>query len=680
MIIQDNELELKDIGFNDSKSFGIDENQLSKIFKLLSTSVYQNIPFSICRELSSNMRDAMVEAGKLNDPILISYNSQNNLMSFKDTGVGMSPELVNTIYTKLGSTTKSDNASLIGGMGIGRMVLFAYCDIFFLDTIQNNTKYSYILSKDKKGLPQIDLINEENTEESNGTTVSFELKNGDLKVFSNAIKHQLKYFTNVITEGFDLNNDYKIIKGEHFILRNDTTNYSGFLEICWGEVFYDIPWNQMNLVKMNVNCALYFPIETPFRPTAAREALEVTEKSTELIKEKIKLASEELTEIWKSQQIVDSFFEWNNKGSKTVDLNGHSLNISALVNEEFVFSPTLNTNIDPKKFKSNIRGIFTSLFTYRENSRHYGNGWSKIGVDKCIYHSTNKAEISSSKLAKANWKAVVREKDFIYHDNLIEYLYTKDVLSSEYKNGVTTIHNPKNIDYVKEINEVAAAIWKEITEKSEDLRLMSFASERNRFSIENSQVRGKFSTVYGNKWEIRDLSWINQFKYVVVTTDETEYDKLCQIELEGWSKKKGKKFRIDNYYLAILTNKKYLKKLNHCLTYDQFLRSKVMGAYYYKWYTSSLSGYFNKINAWENIHPMYKSKFKELKHSLKDRYRGHIDHRIKTELAAIYSTDHIDDQYYKAKEMYDKLEHPGSLYELLYRYTKKQLTKLKCTK
>ena len=671
MLIQNNVIEEKSMGFDDTTTFSIDQAHLSKIFNLLSTSVYSNIPYSVTRELSSNMRDAMVEANKNEEPIFVTYNKETKLLSFKDEGIGMSPELVTQIYTKLGSTTKSSNASLIGGMGIGRMSVFAYCDYFYLDTIKEKIRYSYIVSKNSQGLPQIDLINEEETSESNGTTVSFDLQDKDYSKFKDAVIYQLKYFFNLIVEGFDLNNDFKIIKGKHFIWRTDANNING-LEICWGEVYYAIPWTQIGVPFIGLDCALFFPIETPFRPTAAREALEITEESIKLIVDKINDVKQELYDLWKEQQIIESFFKWREMTYKDIDIDGYKLNVTSVVDAPYIYKPLIGTNINPTKFKEHNSVIFDALFFYRKNIRWYSNGWDQIGKNDHIFHGNG--NVSNHRLSNIGWRALVMKRESVHLNyRSVRYFYDKD--SVQIDTATSNIIEP-DFDLVAEIESIQNAIWDEITSKTVDAHSVDInRGERSKRIIGGTEVRGKFSD---SSWEVRTLDSIRKYVHVVFTNDEEEFKILKGLRISARNKKTG--MDKANFYLPIMCTKKYNDRLQEFMTYKQFLDSDVLKKTYYNSYKKNRAIVMPNLQKWYELHPMYKYKYAIQPLKVKSGYDW-IPNSIYSYLENKYSTDHIDkeiERIMKAINNVKVVNLSGSAlkYKLLYDFSKKKLNKV----
>lgn len=128
------------LNLNSKKEFTIDtSNQM--IVSILRDKLYSNKVAAVCREVASNSRDANREAGKNNLPITINISSSNSLLdegasiSFKDSGVGISPSRIDNVFLKYGSSTKRDSNNQTGGFGIGAKTPFAYTNEFLISTI-----------------------------------------------------------------------------------------------------------------------------------------------------------------------------------------------------------------------------------------------------------------------------------------------------------------------------------------------------------------------------------------------------------------------------------------------------------------------------------------------------------------------------------------------------------------
>lgn len=181
----------------DTKLFEIDEASLPIIFDILRNKMYANPIASICREITSNSRDANRESGNGNSPITISFVEEFLIegaakIVFTDNGTGLSPEAIDNIYRKYGSSTKRNTNNLTGGYGLGSKTPFAYTDTFYVDTIFDNVFYKYMVYIDTTGVGAVTLMHQEITTKGNGTSIEIPLRSeSDFDLF----KEYVEYYT-----------------------------------------------------------------------------------------------------------------------------------------------------------------------------------------------------------------------------------------------------------------------------------------------------------------------------------------------------------------------------------------------------------------------------------------------------------------------------------------------------
>jgi hypothetical protein len=186
----------------ESKQFSVDTSD-TMVIRLLRDKMYKNKIGAVAREIASNSRDANREAGRGNVPVIISIENEiGNLLSdeelsisFKDNGIGISPERMDKIFLKYGSSTKRDTDEFTGGFGIGAKTPFAYTDNFYIETIVEEngkrTKYKYqatISSDGHKEISSMVCLDEKETAEQTGTTIIVPIKNyEDRKLFEKEV-------------------------------------------------------------------------------------------------------------------------------------------------------------------------------------------------------------------------------------------------------------------------------------------------------------------------------------------------------------------------------------------------------------------------------------------------------------------------------------------------------------
>ena len=173
------------IGSEEELDFQIDaDNHL--IFSILRDKMYKDKIGSICREVLSNCRDANRESGS-NDNIVVSIIQPNKFehvghqsISFKDSGIGITPDRMADVYVKYTATTKSDTNSQTGGFGLGAKTPFAYNDTFTVVTVCDyqgkRMKYFYTALIDSSRKGKMILFEKEEVDEPTGTEVIVPIK------------------------------------------------------------------------------------------------------------------------------------------------------------------------------------------------------------------------------------------------------------------------------------------------------------------------------------------------------------------------------------------------------------------------------------------------------------------------------------------------------------------------
>jgi HSP90 family molecular chaperone len=133
------------------KKMGFAPEAQSFLMDMMSDGLYSNKYGSIVRELASNCIDANTESGST-EPISVKLTKPSSFtakgeISFADTGIGISPERVEDIFTLYFASTKRDGNEMIGGFGIGAKSPFAYTDVFRVETWVEGTHYMYLMEK-----------------------------------------------------------------------------------------------------------------------------------------------------------------------------------------------------------------------------------------------------------------------------------------------------------------------------------------------------------------------------------------------------------------------------------------------------------------------------------------------------------------------------------------------------
>lgn len=180
-------------GMQETSSFTIKTS--SKAFKILSDGLYSNKIEAVVRELSCNAWDAHVVIGNTNTPFVIHLpNTFEPWFSIRDYGIGLSPENVQTLYTTYFESTKTESNDVIGTLGLGSKSPFAYTDQFTVNSYWNGQLSVWTAYISANGIPNISLVAQEETEESNGLEIHIPVQANDIRTFTEAVKAKCNRF------------------------------------------------------------------------------------------------------------------------------------------------------------------------------------------------------------------------------------------------------------------------------------------------------------------------------------------------------------------------------------------------------------------------------------------------------------------------------------------------------
>lgn len=291
------------IGAEKEMDFTIDTDS-SLIFEILRDKMYKDKIGSICREVMSNCRDANREANSdknisvtIIEPNQVVYVGHQSV-SFKDNGIGISPDRMAGIYVRYASSTKRDSNKQTGGFGLGAKTPFAYNDTFTVVTVCDvdgvRMKYYYTALIDSSRRGKMILFDSEETTDETGTEVIVPIKTpSDRAEFERKAFFYTKYWgcvdyinfssTPVLPKMFFSYPEYDIVEADQTCLVIDGIPYP--LETGWG--FKDL--------KMGRGYAVALKFETgQLTISANRESVQYDDKTVELLKDRSQFVYEEL--------------------------------------------------------------------------------------------------------------------------------------------------------------------------------------------------------------------------------------------------------------------------------------------------------------------------------------------------------------------------------------------------
>lgn len=318
-----------------SSSFSIAMN--AKAFRTLSDSLYQNKIGSIVREICCNAVDGHIANGNVAPFSVHLPDAFEPWFSVRDYGIGLSPNAIETVFTKYFESTKDQSNEMIGSFGLGAKSPFSYSDNFTVTSVTGGISRAYSAYIAEDGLPRIDLMVEFESDVSTGVEIKIGVKPEDFNKFRDELKDQLRFFE---TKPEVLNSNYfswhpdfgdTVFESENIVIYSRSPGYYDTKAyIVQGNVGYPLDVSQLkdkvSDVNLNIlkgfqnNIVVYKFNIGEIGVTASREAIEYNKFTVGNIDSRIDIIREELNE-YVMKEIANLDTPWN----KAKFLNKHQV-------------------------------------------------------------------------------------------------------------------------------------------------------------------------------------------------------------------------------------------------------------------------------------------------------------------------------------------------------------------
>jgi hypothetical protein len=180
----------------DEKLFSISFEDQGMIFDILRNKLYSNPILAICREIACNARDSHREVGTPDKAIVIHLpSSLEAYYKVKDFGTGISPDRMENIFIKYGSSTKRESNVFTGAYGLGCKTPLSISDSFSIATNYNGISYNYICFIDETKVGKLILANQQPTKEPNGTEIQIPVLDKDFHLFADYTEQACRHWT-----------------------------------------------------------------------------------------------------------------------------------------------------------------------------------------------------------------------------------------------------------------------------------------------------------------------------------------------------------------------------------------------------------------------------------------------------------------------------------------------------
>lgn len=382
------------------------------VFDVLRSKMYSNPISAICREISCNARDAHREVGTPNVPIEIYLpNYIEPYFKIKDYGPGISPDRIENIYIKYGSSSKRNDNSQTGMYGLGAKTPFSYSDTFTISTTHNNIKYNYSCIIDETKVGKLILLDKAPTDDHNGTEIIIPVKSTDFKSYAQWIEHATRHWEiKPLFKGGDIiyNTFSKVLSGKGWDLLSNKYGNDSNVKFIIDDIEYLVNINTLSsFIDTSIitsvrsgTFVLYFSIGQ-ISLSANREQVFLDKQTQACIKQRFDDISNEIksvviskidkcenlwdANVFYSQELSMIFHNLKFLGSLTY--KGYKLNYSSIqIHTDCIFNyskgksyPKLGPPIDKLKkysssniyFNKNTSLVINDLFIKDPSSKHF---------------------------------------------------------------------------------------------------------------------------------------------------------------------------------------------------------------------------------------------------------------------------------------------------------------------
>lgn len=172
-------------------------NITGKSFDMLISTLYSDRIMAVVREYGTNAYEAHQYEGIESTPFHVhSPTTQNPMFIVRDFGPGMSRDKISLEYTTLFQSDKDLSNKYGGGFGIGAKCGLCYAKKFSVISYYEGEKNTYECYRGSDGIPIMDLVKVEDTEET-GVEIRIPVSTYDISKFESAIHNCYMYFRTI---------------------------------------------------------------------------------------------------------------------------------------------------------------------------------------------------------------------------------------------------------------------------------------------------------------------------------------------------------------------------------------------------------------------------------------------------------------------------------------------------
>jgi len=491
------------------KAYTADAQTISDLSLLVSSKIYTDNVMAVIREISCNAYDANLDSNStIPFKVTLPCYSQGGspYIEWRDYGLGLSEEDVNSIFTNLVRSTKRNKKNPIGCFGVGSKSPFSYCNNFSVSSFQNGIVTHYSMQKDSSGFSFFKMGTSK-TEEMNGLKIKVPVKYKDIEEFRVKAIYYFSLWKEKdlpIIENLSEKIKFRLVKvfeyNDFVIYKNEKESYD--FTVLMGNVLYSVNRSELEQELKDFDLSAYsgVTIEVPlgyFSPAISRESLDYNEYTISQFNKFFREAKEQVTSYLKNK--IDDYPNFETAYRSILILRK-----MGLVNEDLEYKGFSLSSCS--SFKERTWPLY--LDNFRKNIIGPPPSYSSI-VERSAYCFQVQSLKKSYTSGKISLKSISFEEDYYFSVNAnekhcfylmdCEFKYKKDYnaffafLCSRF--GIydfcffKDIHNPiiekakkyygSNNVRIRSINRIYKRLFKEYEESK---KIKKIASQKRVFS------------------------------------------------------------------------------------------------------------------------------------------------------------------------------------------------------
>jgi len=179
---------------DDRHSMGLHGESIEVIMSML-TNLYADPLMAVIREYAVNAIDSHIEAGN-SEPIIVNLPTpMRATFTIQDFGVGLTTQEVIDLFGLYGNSTKRNSNAVTGMLGVGSKSGLTYSNSFTVVAVKNGVQTTALVSKNDRGVGQIDIVDTVATDKRNGVTIQIPVQTRDISLFGEKAAEFFSYWS-----------------------------------------------------------------------------------------------------------------------------------------------------------------------------------------------------------------------------------------------------------------------------------------------------------------------------------------------------------------------------------------------------------------------------------------------------------------------------------------------------